>query len=382
MLRERGHEVFIGGEHPENPRSRIRMAQEQGFPLLYAKEPNYAYAWDRFEKYGWLATAWDLYTHNKWAPLGEILEGHVKLIQREKPDLVIGDATISVSTAAYITGVPAAGIMNAYAAEFVAPTSIFGPMIYTWDALHLARIRRRVFKKYGVEPVNAIRLLKSIPLLSPDLEGFYDMPRGWDNWHMVGPVLTEPPVGPPDWLAELDDGQTNIYISMGTTGILDTFLRRTYAALGKTPYRFIVTTGGQADSETIAMAPPNFRFATYAPGRQLLKHCKAIIFHAGNGTMYQAVEAGVPMIVLPSHLEQNINADLIVKRGFGFQFKPRRVRGDKLVTALHALIEDPRYAEACGRYSDGVRTGNGPQRAADILENIARQGLPAGHNLR
>lgn len=377
VLRARGHEVVFAGDDPSHPRSKLGMAQDAGFRVIYAREPDHPYAWDRFVKRGWLITVWDLWRHQEWAPLDKILEGHVELIRRERPDLVVGDGTISVSTAAHITGVPAAGVMNAYAARFLARTSIFMPMIHIWDALHLSRLRKRVYRKYNRKPVRALRILREIPLISPDLPGLYEEPKGWANWHTVGPLISTPESPMPEWFDELDDGRPNVYITMGSTGLLDAFLRRTYEALGRAAYRFVVTTAGQVSAETIRMAPANFRIAKYAPGGRILEKSRALVFHGGNGTMYQGLAAGAPMIALPSHLEQNICAKIVVRNGFGLRLSPRRVRGDKLVAALERVIREPGFRASAERLGAEVRAGSGAARAADILEAAARgQVLP------
>jgi UDP:flavonoid glycosyltransferase YjiC (YdhE family) len=382
VLRARGHEVIFAGEDPDKaPRSRMGLARDAGFRTVYAREPNFPYAWDRFEKHGWLASAWDILTHEQWAPLDRILESQLEVIDREKPDMIVGDATISVSTAAYIAGIPAAGLMNGYNDQFYRPTSIFKPLIHLLDASRLAPQRLRVYRKRGVKPVNALRLLRSIPLISPDLPGLYDPPRSFANWHMVGPFLAQPPVGKPEWWDELDDGQTNIYVTMGSTGIIDTFLLRTFDALAKTPYRYLLTTAGQASEEVLARAPSNFRIAKYAPGNELLQHCRGLIFHGGNGTMYQALAAGVPMIALPSHLEQQLAFKVALKRGFGLQLAPRTVTGEQLVRTLRRILEEPSFRENAQRYSEAVKNARGPEAAADIIERTAREGRPAGWQL-
>jgi UDP:flavonoid glycosyltransferase YjiC (YdhE family) len=381
VLRERGHEVVFAGENPDHPRSKLGIARDAGFRIAYAREPDHPYAWDRFVRYGWLISGWDLLWHQQWAPLDAILDSQVQLIQQEQPSMVIGDGTISVSTAGHIAGIPAAGIMNRYGSQFEARGSIFRPMIHAWDRLRLAPIRKRVYKKYGVAPVNALELLRSIPLLSPDLEELDHPAPDWPNWHSVGPILAEPQVPLPDWYDELGDGTPNIYITMGSTGLLDPVLRRSYAALGQMPYRFVLTTGGQVTPETQAAAPANFRFARLAPGSKLMERCEALVFHGGNGTMYQALAAGLPTIALPSHLEQEICADTAVAKGFGLKLSPRRVNGARLREMIERILVEPGFRAAAQRYRAAVNASNGPAKAADILEAAAKDGKPAGGDL-
>jgi UDP:flavonoid glycosyltransferase YjiC (YdhE family) len=383
ILRDRGHEVILAGENPdEKPKSKLAFARQAGFRVAYAEEPNFPYAWARFEKHGWLVSAYDVLTYSRWAPIDRILESQIRLIEAEKPDMVVGDATTTVSVAAYITGIPAAGVLNAYATEFMRMTSPFKPVIHLFDNVQLARHRRKVYRKYGIKPLNGVQLLETIPLISPDLPGMYEPAARFPNWHMVGPIIAQPTLEKPAWWDELDDGRTNVYVTMGSTGILDTFLQRTYDALGKAPYRFLLTTAGQAKPETLRMAPPNFRIAEYAPGSELLEHCAGLIFHGGNGTMYQALAAGVPMIGVPTHLEQRINFVAARKHGFGIQFGARRINGAALARGLEHILQEPKFRLNAQRFTEAVKNSHGAVEAANIIERAALEGKPAGGALR
>ncbi|GMW00931.1 MAG: glycosyl transferase [Candidatus Hydrogenedentota bacterium] len=377
-LRDRGHEVVFAGERPDHPKTKIGVAVQHGFKTVYAQEPDYRYAWDRFEHYGWMATGWDLFRHNHWAPLDTILEETIRVIDEEKPDMVIGDASIAVTTAAYIRGIPASGVMNAYASVFLTPESPFSWMIRLWDATHLSRIRKRVYKKYGVKPVNAVALLRSVHLISPDLPGLYEPPKFFPDYHTVGPIYSEPSVPLPEWYDKLDDGSTNVYLTMGSTGLFDAFLRRNAEALGQLPYRFLVTTGGQVSEATIQSLPKNFLVTKYAPGSALMKKCQALVFHGGNGTTYQALEAGIPMVALPSHLEQDELVKIGVKHGYCIRLSSRRCTGPMLAQALQKLLNTPSYRESAQGYAERMRQCNGPATAAALLERLALEGKPCG----
>ncbi len=381
VLRARGHEVVFAGDDPRHPRSKLHLVRKAGFRLERVREPFHPYGWDRFVKYGWTASALDLHTLHKWVPLQGIIQDQVELIRREKPNLVIGDASVSASTSAHIANAPVACIMNAYASHFLSPRSAFYPLVLAYDRLILAPIRKRAYNHYGLEPVNALQLLRSTPLVSPDLTGLYEAPSYFPNYHTAGPIHTDLPGPLPDWIDELDDGTPNVYITMGSTGFLDDFLQQVYPVLNDAPYRFVVTTGGQAREETIRKAPPNFRITDYASGLEILKRSKAMIFHGGNGTMYQALQAGVPMIALPSHLEQDVITKVGVRHGFCIKMRARRVSARKLLRNLELLMSDSSYAEAARGFSEAVRNADGAAAAADIFERLAKEGSPAGSRL-
>lgn len=373
VLRDRGHEVIFAGEH-RHPRSYLHTSEKDGFETVQCMEFDWPYIWDRYLKYGYLFVPWDVLNHQKFAPLDGILDAQVQLIQREEPDMVVCDGTFSITSAAYITETPAVGIMNAYFMHFYRPGSVYRLVIDLWDKFHLTSIRNRIFKKYGCEPVDAKALFSASRVISPGLADFDHYIKEFPQWEAVGPIWGKLPSTRPDWMDTLDNGEPTVYISFGSTGDLDRFLRKSYEALEDSPYRFVVTTGGQLPKDTEAMAPDNFLFADYAPGDEIIKHCKALVFHGGNGTMYQALAAGVPMIALPHTEEQDINARLCDLHGFGKRLKPRHGVGERLLLSLDEIIENPGYAEAAKHYAELIQASPGVERAADIILESVREG--------
>lgn len=372
-LRARGHQVVFAGHDPNHPSSRLSHAIKEGFRTVHVKEPDWPWAWDRFQNRGILVTAMDALRSQSWAPLDQITEDTIRVAREEQADLIVGDSSIGVTTAGYILGIPAAGILNTYNNHFFRPWCVYRGGIRAANLLLWSRIRKRVYEKHGVRPVDAIELLKTTPLLSPDLPEIHPAHDAYPNWLPIGPLVSEPPFPLPDWYDELSDGQTNVYITMGSTGLLEPILRRCYPALGEAPYRFIVTTGGQVSEEGMAMAPPNFRFVKYAPGSKLLEHCSAMVFHGGNGTMYQALGAGVPMLALPSHLEQLVGSRVLKREGFGMLGAARWITGRQLLKKIDLLVHDTRYRTNAWRFRHAVLHSNAASKAADILIAHARK---------
>ena len=374
-LRAQGHEVLFAGEH-RHPRSYLHTCETDGFRTVPCMEFDWPYIWNRYLKYNWLFVPWDILSHQKFAPLDGILEAQVELIRAEQPDMVVCDGTFTLTSAAYITQTPATGIMNAYFTHFYRPGSLYRPMIDFWDWVHLSPIRNRVFRKYGVEPVDAKALFWSTPIISPGLEEFDAYIKDYEHWEAVGPIWGKLPGDRPDWLETLDDGTPNVYVTFGSTGDLDKFLRASYGAMAGAPYRFVVTTGRQVSEETKALAPGNVLLADYAPGDEIIKHCEALVFHGGNGSMYQALAAGVPMLALPHTLEQDINARLCDIHGFGIRMKPRHARGANLLRALDRLLGDSSYGERARYYAGQIQEAPGVHRAAEIILEGAKAGIP------
>lgn len=378
VLRSLGHKVVFACEPSSTPNSKTFICEDEGFRVIPRKDADWPRLWKRFLKYGFNMTLWDLFRHQKWAPLDAAIEEQVELIRREKPDMVVGDGTFCLSSSAYIAGVPMAGILNSYATRFYKRLTFNRCVIDVWNRLFLEPIRRPIYAKYGCKHVESIQLLREAPLISPDLPELCDDTFAWPNWTAVGPIIWIPSCDHSSWLDEIDDGRVNVYITMGSTGALDTFLRRCFAAMSKSPYRFIVTTAGQVTRETVEMAPDNFIIKDYAPGAEILKRCRALIYHGGNGSMYQGLEAGTPMIVVPFHFEQRVNAKNCVRHGFGIHIPPRKATGERVVDALGKLLSEPSYRHAAEKFSDTIRNSKGAERAARIFIEAVLRGKKCG----
>jgi UDP:flavonoid glycosyltransferase YjiC (YdhE family) len=371
VLRSSGHEVVFACEPSSTPDSKSFVCQQEGFRVIPRKDPDIPWLRERFLKYGFGITLWDLFRHQKWAPLDIAIDEQVELIRREKPDAVVGDGTFCLGCAAYISGVPMAGILNSYAARFYRPMTFNRCLIDLWNYLFLEPIRRPIYAKHGSRPVNAMQLLRETPLISPDLPELCDDIAEYPKWSAVGPIMWSPRNGRPSWLDDIDDGRPNVYITMGSTGALDTFLRTCFPTMGASPYRFVVTTAGQVTAETVAMAPDNFIIEEYASGAEILKHCDALIYHGGNGSMYQGLAAGRPMIAVPFHFEQSVNAKTGVKHGFGIHIPARKVTGERVMEALRELLSKPCYRHSAEKFSGAIRESRGAELTAEILVEVA-----------
>ncbi len=371
VLRARGHDVVFAGRLADQGRSRTHMIEDNGFRIVHAEEPNFEYIWDAILKWGFAGMYIEFSRPRKWADFDAIMESQIRAIKDEQPDAVIGCGALTISNAAYVAGVPALNIHNAYMVDFVLRHAYFRYWWHWYDWNFLAPQRRAVYKRHGVKPVRAIDLYRGAPLLSPDIPGLYETSRYFHNAKQIGPILFDFPAPLPEWFGELDDGTPNIYITMGSTGSFDSFLKRSYRALSTLPYRFIVTTAGQVSDDTLRNSPKNFRFTKYAPGAELLRHCAAMIFHGGNGSMYQALAAGVPMLAIPTHVEQVLNSRIAARAGFCKWILKQRATTAGFAGVVRDIVENNRYRDAARKYADEVRTMNGAVNAADECERIA-----------
>lgn len=376
-LRARGHEVVFAAENLQHARSQMSIVAQDGFRIVPAREPDFSYLWRSMLEGGFQGTVGAVCSPKKWMPVDEIIESQVEVIKSEQPDVVVGFATATMSNSAYIAGVPAANVYNAYYIGGILSRPIWRFYWHAYDAVFLAAMRRNVYKRHGKKNVAAIDLFRSTPLLSPDLPEMYEVGSALHNARMTGPILFDYPAQMPEWMDELDDGTPNVYITMGSTGVVYDAVRASFEALAKLPHRFIVTTGGQVNHDALGDIPSNFRVTAFAPGNAILARSRALVFHGGNGSMYQALQHGVPMLAIPTHNEQRINARIAERHGFCRLLEFKRARNGELRDAIVSLVESESARSSAQRMSVLVRASNGAATIADQIEYIAREGKPA-----
>src|SRR5207248_194812 len=146
------------------------------------------------------------------------------------------------------------------------------------------------------------------------------------NMRYVGPILWQPRMPAPCWLDQLHPEKPTVYFTAGSSGHAKIF-DFAVNAFGNTGYQVVMTTGGQPFEMT--QRPKNIFIADFAPGLDLMQRSSVVVSHGGNGTVYQAIAAGCPLIGMPSHLDQDFNLQRVRDLGIGIRLsaavKPQQV---------------------------------------------------------
>jgi UDP:flavonoid glycosyltransferase YjiC (YdhE family) len=130
-----------------------------------------------------------------------------------------------------------------------------------------------------------------------------------------------------------------------------------------------------------APLPPAIRHCGFAPLRQLLPLCGAVVHHGGVGTAAAALEAGCPQLILPLAWDQPDNAARVTRLGAGIALGARQRSRGHLARALARLMT-PAVREHCRAVATLAKQGNGLEVAADWVDEMGalrgRQGAGAG----
>ena len=321
--------------------------------------------------------------HYSYELMEECVREEMKLFERVKPDVILADWRHSISTSCELAGIPLVAIMNAswtnyYTISLIAPehfimTQFFGKRVTTW----FMPLIKKVVITFDIRPINKYRRHRGLkPLrnfwdvLKGDLNLLVDIPEYGptkdlpSNFHPIGPIFWEPDVPPPEWLKKLDAERPTLYFTMGTTGY-PRFFNQALEIYGNTDFQCIITTAGLAKLNNV---PDNFFVVDYAPGSKIMEKSDIVVCHGGNGTIYQAMSNGVPIIGIPTMHDQEFNLDRVEDLGIGIHLSELKFKPKHLVEAVDKIMTEKSFREHANRYKKILAKYNGPATGAQLID--------------
>jgi len=287
------------------------------------------------------------------------------LLAHYQPDVVIGDFRISLSASARRLHVPYATITNAYwspafAPRFVVPDLPMVKYLGVGISQHLFDLARPFAFAYHCRPMNALRRHYNLPSLGHDLRHIYtdadlvlfsDVPELYDatasppdKGLFLGPIQWSPDVPLPDWWSRLDPDTPTIYVTLGSSGD-GKLLPRLVDTLRRTGLQLIVASAG-APGVTTA---DNVFCADYLPGDAAAARSALVICNGGSPTSSQALAHGVPVLGIPSNLDQYLNMHFLEKWGAALTLRRHELRDDIIQARLHQLLDVPAFHDSARR---------------------------------
>jgi MGT family glycosyltransferase len=109
----------------------------------------------------------------------------------------------------------------------------------------------------------------------------------------------------PDGTFEHTGPEPLVYLSLGTLHRASTsFFRQFLAEFASMPARFVISTGSPIDREALGTVPPNCVLQPSFPQLAVLQHAALFITHGGMNSVLEGLVYGVPLLVIPQHVEQ------------------------------------------------------------------------------
>jgi len=300
-----------------------------------------------------------------------------ELIQRVRPDLVMGDMRLSLPVSARLENVRFAVMINAYWSPFAKRRSILPELpitrlvpprllsgIYEFTeplaySLHIGNMNR-FRKEFGISPLRPdFRHLYTDGdyVLYADIPEFVPASGLPGSHYYVGICPWAPPAGKPEWWNRMvDDPKLKVFITLGSSGPLKV-IPALFQALAKLPVSVVISTSGRE----IRGINPDMYSAHLLPFTETAQHSAVVVSHGGSGGLYPAIAAGTPVLGIPSNADQHLSTAVLEENGAGLGIRVEEASGKRLTAALEKLLFDPKYSNAArhwagvfARYDSGV----------------------------
>jgi zeaxanthin glucosyltransferase len=232
-------------------------------------------------------------------------------------------------------------------------------------------------KAFGLQPKHRLQdCLSPFAEVSQVVKSL-DFPRAElpQTFHDVGPIrppeLDEPPLS---FLVQRN--RPFVFASFGTLqGNRFRLFRKIAAACRQLGYQLLVAhCGGLRPDESARLGAT--WVTDFAPQRAVLARADLLVTHAGVNTVLDALANDVPMLALPMAFDQPGMAARIVRAGVGLRLSPRFATTRRIADALRKLADDDRFRRKAAEIGKEVREAGGAERAASVIERVARTGRP------
>jgi UDP:flavonoid glycosyltransferase YjiC (YdhE family) len=133
-----------------------------------------------------------------------------------------------------------------------------------------------------------------------------------------------------------------VYITFGSQageypGIHDLMNRILVLASLESRYNYVITSSNSSRLNKPEVSS-NVYFVPHYAHRAVLRGASAMICHGGLGSIKDAVDASVPMLIVPQKWDQHANARRVVVHSLGTSIAPCLASPESLKTALNAIM--------------------------------------------
>lgn len=316
------------------------------------------------------------------ATLARYVEEDLSLMDSIHPDLVVGDFRLSLAVSAPLRHIKLATITNAHWSPY-SPMKRFPLPDHPLSRLLGAGLGTRLFHmlqgpifEYHARPLNALRRSHGLPPLGDlrhaytwgdhalyaDVPGLVPTRAVPTNHHYIGPILWSPQVDLPMWWPDLPEDRPCVYVTLGSSGQAD-LLPMVIDTLRELSVTTLVATAGRVEIEP----SPGVFVARYLPGALAARRADLVICNGGSASAYQALSEGVPVLGIPSNLDQHLTMAWIEQAGAGLTVRDTKEAG--LRRAIQYGLHTPSLKDSAARIAEEFSLFPAGERFAKLTES-------------
>ena len=316
-------------------------------------------------------------------------EEDLNLLDEVQPDLFVVDFRLFMRIATTLRYIPYATITNTHWSLYFRGRYRLPGMPDLWPA-HIIGARRMaqlaeiflppMFGRYAW-PMTQARRQFGLPTLGMRLQRVYaeadhvlyaeaekmkTMDSVPKHHHFIGPIVWEPPIRLPYWWNALPVDCPLIYVSMGSSGSID-LLPAIVQGLADLPVCVVLSTAG---STTLQHLPDNAHSADYLPGSRVTALAALVIGNGGSMMHHQCLKVGVPMLAIPSNMDQQMTIAPFVARNAVRELRLASVSPASIRDSVIKMLSSSRYFESSKAISHVLASYDPAERFASFLNTL------------
>jgi len=176
----------------------------------------------------------------------------------------------------------------------------------------------------------------------------------------------------PSWWPDRASGPL-VYVSFGTVLPYMSFAADAYRfaleALAGLDARVLLTVGRSFPVDRLGSLPANAHVEAWVDQDRVLREASIAVCHGGSGTLLGAIEAAVPLVVMPFFSDQRVNGRLVEQHRLGHVVASTFSANDAVALAgtVEALLADANQADGFSKINAGWTHA---PTAAQVLDRL------------
>lgn len=312
--------------------------------------------------------------------LAALVAAWANLLDAVRPGLLVADHAPTALLASRLPGRPTMRRALLGTGFFVPPAVQPMPAFREWERCDPRRIAgsearllaslNALLAEAGAPPLAALYELlaadESFLLTWPELDHYSPGPQGRAGARYWGALPARLDGEAAQWPARAGVGEPRVFAYLKADhAAVDAVL----SALAAGPASTLAYVPGLAPATCQRLAGPRLAFAERAVAMDsALAQAQAVVCNAGSGTVCTALQAGVPVLMLPMHAEQMLFARRVAATGAG-AIVPDAEVATRLAPVLAQLVADG-PARAAAR---ALAERHGTQRYGSVVERVAER---------
>ena len=179
----------------------------------------------------------------------------------------------------------------------------------------------------------------------------------------------------PAWMSQLLPRPT-VYLTLGTEvnsepELYPRVMQTIIAGLREAPVNLIVTLGKDKDPADFGPQPENVHIERYIPQSLLLPHCDLMLMHGGSNSLLEALDIGLPTVVVPLIADQFFNAEVMQSLQLAQVVQLGQLTPESIRAAMDEVLANPLYRQNIKRLQAEMHALPDQKYAVELVEKVA-----------